>query len=121
MSQKKRPISDVLNTNWSPSPLYAQVNQAAPDDTTFISPTASSNLCRMYLAPGFFYYPQPSGALTVTVRARYTGAFQSTLLVELFQDNGTVPIAFQVFVLSTSFANYVLRLTPTQQALITNY
>lgn len=37
MTQKARPAADILNDGWSPTPIYAQIDEAPPDDEDFVA------------------------------------------------------------------------------------
>jgi hypothetical protein len=117
MTQKARPVWDVSEGSWTPTPIFPQLNEIIPDDMSLVtSSTTPGDVFEVQLAalakPG-------AGPETLTVRLRKTDTPVAYAVCYLMQ--GSTLIAGRVFQPTLAFANYPMNLTPAEIAAITNY
>jgi hypothetical protein len=112
-------VADVVTGGWTPTPIYAQVNDPSPGDSTDVSSNGvpgTGDTFEVRLAP--LGRPR-TGAHTLTVRIAADGC--ATVFVSLVQGGTNVVIAAGSYTPSAGFANCVLHLTSAQIDRITNY
>ncbi len=113
MTQKARPAADVSNDGWTPTPVYAQLNEAVPDDGTFVTAPAQggsfivrlARLAAPVVGPDEFPH-------TLTIRLSGPGL----VLIEFLQ--GETLIAMRVVDPPPGFAPYTITLTRVEAARI---
>lgn len=115
MSQTALPVSDVSNFGWTPTPVYQQIDQPVPTDTTFVTnaPNGTSSF-EVQLAP--LITPGP-GSEVLTVRMAGSGQ----VLVKLLQNRSSVDVqiaSWLINVNSSAFTSYPQTLTTAQAASI---
>jgi hypothetical protein len=121
MTQVARPAADVSNSGWSPTPLYAHINTASPNDGAPIScalPPGGS--FEVALAPA----ARPiTGTHTLTVRFQKTDPTVSLLTFSLLQgpEPGASVIAARSVLPTQAFTDYALALTEQEVDLIADY
>ena len=121
--QAATPLADVAISNWSPAPLYARINGASPNDSSFVScplpPGGSFDVRLAPLAPpGGCAAPQ-----TLTVRIEKTDAGVALVTFFLLQagPGGVVTVAARSVTPTQAFVGYQLTLTQAEIDLITDY
>jgi hypothetical protein len=118
MSQIALPVSDVSVSDWTPTPVWQQVNLLAPDDVHQVTTGTSPNGARFKVNLARLAFPD-SGPQVLTVRLKQTGTPGVSVGVILWQ--GTRAIAATNFLPTTSFDNYTINLSDTEIARITDY
>jgi hypothetical protein len=113
VTQKARPASDVSNDGWTPTPVYAQINEATPDDSTFVTAPTYEGPFEVQLAPLAAPYAGAS-AFTPTLTIRLAGP--GIVMVELLQDETLIAVG--LFDPAPGFAAYTLTLSPDDAARI---
>jgi hypothetical protein len=122
MAQVARPIADVFNSGWSPTPLFPHVNTVTPNDGSPVAtPCPPGGYFIVQLKP--LAWPAPGGPEVLTVRLNQLG--QDVILASFFLleqiPGGTVYVAGGSVQPGPAFISYNLVLTPDQIALITDY
>ncbi|HEX4614015.1 MAG TPA: hypothetical protein VH092_37885 [Urbifossiella sp.] len=129
MSQRARPDADVANDGWTPTPLFAQLDEPVPDDGTQIAspdlPPAST--FRVHLTeravpiagPPVDGTAVPPHRLTVRMQGPCTSAAVVTLIDRLHGADRVV--ASRGFKLTPEFVDYELVLTRQEAARIEDY
>jgi hypothetical protein len=120
MTQVARPVSDVSNSGWGPTPLYPHINTPTPNDASPIScsvPPGGS--FQVLLAP----MARPiTGKHTLTVRLLETPTAGDQVNFALEQGpTGQPLIAFRTVTATLAFTNYDLVLTEDEVDLIADY
>jgi hypothetical protein len=121
MTQKARPIDDISNDGWEPSPLYPQINEPLPNDASFVR-TDGSGLFFTFdvlLAP---LGRPPAGVHKLRFRWRKQDA--PIELIEVRVVCGTLLIARRFYGpgdVPTTFTTHDFELTPTEIGSITDY
>lgn len=110
MVQKARPVADVSDDGWAPTPVYAQVNEPTFDDGSYVTapalPVASFEVRLDALGPPATGPGQPAPALTIRLKG------PGTVLVELLQN--TTLIASRTYDTTAGFAPYTMTLTAAE-------
>ena len=120
MSQKSRPWGDLTVSEWSPVPLYAQINEISPDDSRFISgvypyPGAPEVYFRIKMS-SIGTPPPRSHKFRIRLRKSGDGSFA----IFLFQQ-GTFIAARSFTDLTTGFVTREFELTNEEISRITDY
>ena len=115
--RKWRPVSDVSNVNWGPTPLSPYIGTPAPDDPNPIAtPVPPGGQFVVQLSPA----ARPiTGLHTLTVRFDQIGAGANLVTFALLQGNQT--IAARSVQPTGAFINYSLVLTEDEVDLISDY
>src|ERR1043165_5846976 len=117
MPQNARPTADVSVVNWSPTPIYAQINAPTPTDSTFVSldPSLSGSF---EVRLDDLAWPQ-LGVETLRIRLRKTGTSAALSVIVTLLQGSTVIAVRIVPVTSSSFTTVALPLTNEEIARIT--
>jgi hypothetical protein len=120
-NQVVTPVGDVENSviGWLPEPVYLEINEATPDNSTFVSSLANpqGNAFEVY----FDELAKPvAGAYTLTVRLKCTQLPAVAVKVTLRMGFGGA-VATRIITPTTSFADYAIVLTAAEIAAITRY
>lgn len=127
MSQKSRPVSDVSNATWSPVPLYPQLNEAVPNDSTYVTSSGSDDQDVFVVGLANVLWPLP-GPQVLIVRLESLGGSGSgygcdggpvRVRVELLQNGRPVPGVATVVTPDFSFGPVTISLPPFPNLLIT--
>lgn len=118
MSQIALPVSDVSVTDWTPTPVWQQVNLPTPDDAHMVTSGTSPDGARFKLNLAHLARPG-SGPQVLTVRLKQTGTPAISVTVTLWQ--GSTAIAGGSIQPTASFADYTITLSDSEIARITNY
>jgi len=107
--QKSRPIEDIEECGWDPDTIYSEINEAVPDDSSFVEAVRDLAMFEVALDP--LEWPD-DGLQTLTVRLK-GGDPVSVLLLqgdEIVWEDGITGTGL--------FQNYVLEVDPSA---ITDY
>jgi len=118
MSQIALPVSDVSVTDWTPTPVWDQVNLPTPDDAHLVTSGTSPGGARFKVNLAQLARPG-SGAQVLTVRLKQTGTPAILASVTLWQ--GTTAIAGGSFQPTALFSDYAITLSAAEIARITDY
>ncbi len=122
--QAAQPVGDVSNTTWTPSPIYPQVGEFTPDDSTYVTSSGSSSgdSFEVTMSPIAFPVPGPQILRTrLSATSSGSGSGRVWVKVELRQGltGGGVNLIAQRFASPTgTFAGYDFTLLQSEQDLI---
>lgn len=121
MSQKVYPVADIDPGDFTPTPVYAQIDDVYyPNDNTFVTSGAETDGDTFVVDLGFATWPE-NRLLPFTLRVRLCKTEQGDLpvIVRLFSTDGL--IAVRVIEPTESFKTYCLRLTEAEAFFIEDY
>jgi hypothetical protein len=118
MSQIALPVSDVSVTDWTPTPVWEQVNLPTPDDVHLVTSGTSPGGARFKVNLARLARPS-SGPQVLTVRLKQTGTPSISVSVTLWQ--GTTSIAGGSVQPAGSFTDFTITLSDAEIARITDY
>src|SRR5262249_12796636 len=110
MGQVARPVADVANQGWSPTPVYGKINEVQPDTATWVSSSGSAG-DRFVVKLGGVAWPA-DGPRVLKVTLRKTAGGVLFVVVDLMQ--GDVVVATRILQLTTSFETRTIVLTPAE-------
>lgn len=118
MPQIVRPISDVAVGDWTPTPMYAALDEAVADDLDYIASEGTS-AGEVLLAP---ISPPVAGDVLIRVRYARDPAATDLLSLTITLVQGTTVIATRTFEdVPGAFTESVITLTAPERALITDW
>jgi hypothetical protein len=120
MTQVARPNADVLAGEWSPTPLYARLNEVSPDEVAVSSPDDPAGAVFEVKLQGLAW-PRQRGAGThrLKVRLRRTGPDATGVTLLLIQ--GQAVIASKEVQPGTTYQEEVIELSEAEVARVRDY
>lgn len=123
MPQESQPIADVITGEWVPTPVYSQINDPYPGDSTFVSSDGlpQGDTFEVRLKP--LYAPE-DGDHTLTVRMRKLGVGVEWTWISLLQAREPLDplvIATRRVDPANTFSDYSMTLTLEETEQISNY
>lgn len=109
------PNADLSTGGWGESPLFSKLNEAAPDDSTYVTYLSGDPSLLLQLQPRTVSNPEAEHVL----RVRVSAAGSSRFTVELLQ--GTMRVGFWQFTCIEEFHTHSLTLSDSQRETITDY
>jgi hypothetical protein len=116
MPQIALPASDISDSGWTPTPVFAQIDQRTPTDTTSVISSGKSQGDSFEVKFAPLSYPGP-GTVTLSVRLKKTDSGKLPVTVRLVR--GSTVIASRVIQPQQAFTTSAIVLTAAEAAGIT--
>ncbi len=120
MSQYGRPVADISNVGWSPTPVYAQIDEATPNDSDYVT-SSSDPITSIFEVQLSELAPPDLGAHVLSVRLDKTDSGPTQPVSIALLQGDAVVASRSVDSLTTSFVTYDFTLTNAEIDLITDY
>lgn len=120
MSQIGRPISDIANVGWTPTPVYAQIDEPFPNDANYVISSLLPGTSVFEVLLGELANPV-SGIITLSVRLEKTDMGNLPVSIKLLQGNNTLIASRSVLSPAFLFTTYHFDLTNAEVTTITNF
>ena len=122
MTQNSPPDSDVSAGGWTPTPIYEELDEPSPDDSSEVTSGAGGFNVTFEVGLAELAWPKPGQQqLIVRLKRTETGGPPNDPPVRVELKQASSVIAQRTFTPTTSYQNFTVTLTDAEKLLITDY